>query len=291
MHEHVDHAQQLFRVVDIEIAEQDSGIVHGDAIRLLATTQHRARDGATLPIHALHVVVLDGTRVAAADIQLTVFADEVEDLAQLLRQFTVVANALGQLRQLLLSGDGLCHFVERKQDDIKAFPKMMSQAHRIPAGGDKFQTLAVNRLKHDGCRRRAIAAVFIKLPEHLAQQHCAHIGNGIGQVGDAPGDQAAFVQQLRRFVLQRLTDGDGAGDGTERRADRIDDQIDAALQAKGSIRLKDQAFWWRRGIRCQPRIAPCVSPAMICRCIKMKMMRMGKVARNDPAMIAPVSTS
>ena len=119
---------------------------------------------------------------------------------------------------------------------------MMSQAHRIPAGGDKFQTLAVNRLKHDGCRRRAITTVFIKLPEHLAQQHCAHIGIGIGQVGDAPGDQAAFVQQLGRFVLQRLTDGDGAGDGTERRADRIDDQIDATLQAKGSIRLKDQAF-------------------------------------------------
>ena len=91
-----------------------------------------------------------------------------------------------------------------------------------------------------------------------------------------------------------MTDGDHPRDGTQGRADCVDDQIDAALQAKGSIRLEYQAFIRERDFspRCaQPRIAPCVSPAMICRCIKMKMMRMGKVARKDPAMIAPVSTS
>ena len=44
------------------------------------------------------------------------------------------------------------------------------------------------------------------------------------------------------FILQGLTDGDRAWDGTEGRAHRVDDQIDAALQAEGGIRLKDQSF-------------------------------------------------
>ena len=56
----------------------------------------------------------------APHIQLPVFADEVEDFAQLLRQFTVVADALGQLRQLLFTRYRRGHVGERVEDDIKA---------------------------------------------------------------------------------------------------------------------------------------------------------------------------
>ena len=168
---------------------------------------------------------------------------------------------------------------------------MLTQAYGVPAGGDVLQPVVVDRLEDDGSGRGAITAVFVELPEHLPQQHRAHIGIAIGQVADAPGDEPAFVEQLGRFVIQRLTDSDGARDGTEGRAHRVDDQIDATLQTEGSIWLKDQAFWRGGGIRFQPRIAPCVRPAMICRCIKMKTIRIGKVLRNEAAMIAPISTS
>ena len=40
-HEHADNGQQVMRVLDIEIAEQDGGVVHDDAIRLFATLEHR----------------------------------------------------------------------------------------------------------------------------------------------------------------------------------------------------------------------------------------------------------
>ena len=41
-HEHVDHGQQLFRILDIEIAEQNGGVVHDDTVGFLAVAQHRS---------------------------------------------------------------------------------------------------------------------------------------------------------------------------------------------------------------------------------------------------------
>ena len=191
-HEHADNRQQLFRLLDIKIAEQDGGVVHDDAILLFAAAQHGAGDGAALPVHAFHVVLLDGARMTAAHIQLAVLANELEYLAQLLRQFAVLADALGELRQLLAVGDGLRHFVQAAQNQIGAVLQTLPQPHRVPAGGDDLQAVVVDRLEHDSCGRCAIATILVKLPEHLPQQHGAHIGIAIGQVADAPRDEAAL---------------------------------------------------------------------------------------------------
>ena len=99
--------------------------------------------------------------MAAPHIELTVFADEVKYLAQLFRQLAIVADAFGELRQLLTPGDWLRHLVQPAQDQVSARLQIVTQAHRIAAGGDIFQALAVDRLKHKGGGCRAIATIFV----------------------------------------------------------------------------------------------------------------------------------
>ena len=241
-HQYIDDGQQVGRVLNIKITEQDGGVIHGDAVRFFAAFEHGAGDSAAPPVHAFHVIVLDSARVPAAHIKLAMLADEVEDLAQLLRQFAVLADALCQLRQLLAARDGLCHVLQLTDDQLSALLQALTQTHGVRAGGDELQALIVYRLEDEGGGCCAVAAIFVELPEHLPQQHGAHIGIAIGQFADAARDETAFVQQFRRLVIQRLTDGDRARYGTERRAYRVDNQIDAALQAEGGIRLEDQAF-------------------------------------------------
>ena len=112
--------------------------------------------------------------------------------AQPFGEFAIVADRFGELSQLLAPRDWHCHLFEPAQYDPQPFLQILTQAHGVAAGDDVFQPLAVNRLEYDGGGRCAIAALFIELPEHLAQQHGAHIFIGIGQVCDAPRDQTAL---------------------------------------------------------------------------------------------------
>ena len=57
--------------------------------------------------------------------------------------------------------NGLCMAVQPAQDDIETLQQIVTQAHRVAASGNIFQSLIVNRLEDDGGGCCSVAGLFI----------------------------------------------------------------------------------------------------------------------------------
>ena len=138
-----------------------------------------------------------------AHIDLTVGPDGVKRLAQDARHFFVIAYGEGRRAKFGFApqqpGLGGQSLDQAGQQGCQA----PSQAHRIGAGGDVTQPLIVDLFVQDGGCSGAIARVLAHAPQHLPQEHSAHIIVVRRQRDDAPRDHAAVVQEFKLVQVLR----------------------------------------------------------------------------------------
>lgn len=102
-------------------------------------------------------------------------------------------------------------------------------------GREVAQAGVVQRLIDHGRRRGAVAFLFALAPEHLTDVHGAHVFIAVGDLGDAPRDQAGVVEHLGRLVAMRSLHDDVARQRPESRPDGVD-HLPAAVD-KGATRV------------------------------------------------------
>ena len=191
--------------------------------------QQMARMHAVRPVHALEVLAIQAARLAGANLQPAVDADDVKDLAHHGGDFGIVAGGFGHLTQFFLTIQGKGHGVQLGFDQLHAFFQECAQAHGVAAGGEIAEALIEDGVQEHGRGGRAVAVHFAHAPEQLARHHRTHVNGAVGQLDDAPGDQAAVVQNFGRVMGMHLLADDPACTRSQGGDHRRDNLVDSVL--------------------------------------------------------------
>ena len=134
--------------------------------------------------------------MGVAQFQPPIRADDVKDFAEESGQFFIVADGVGQLGEAFWPCDVLFLRGECVQDDAHPAFHVLAQQHRVAAGGEVAHAGVVDGLEKYGRGRGAIAHLLMQFPQHVADEHRAHVCVAVGDLDDAPGNCAAIVQQF-----------------------------------------------------------------------------------------------
>src|SRR5215471_3001948 len=210
----LEDREQVLHVRDLLLEEENLGVLE-DALHPLGVSDEVGREVAAVELHSLDhfqrrleaLGLLDGDHAVLADL-VHRLGDDPSDLG------VVVGRDRPDVGDVLAL-DGLGELVERLDGRLDGGVDAALQLHRVGAGGDVLDPLAVDRLREHGRGRRAVA----------------------GHVGGLRGDLA---DHLRAHVLQRILELDLLGDGHAVLGDRrgtellLDDDV-AALRAEGDL--------------------------------------------------------
>ena len=192
--------------------DQDIGVLEDGFHRLDAGNEVRA-DVASVELHALDVLGLEGEALALFDGDHTVLADLVHHLGDQVADFLVGGGDRCDVGNVFPGLDVDRHLLDRFDDRIARLLDAALEQHRVGAGGDHFQTLG----------------------DHGVRQH----GGGGGAVaGHVVGLGGGFLEELRAHVLVRVAQLDLLGDGDAvvgdgRSAEFLVERDVAALGAEG----------------------------------------------------------
>jgi hypothetical protein len=160
------------------------------------------------------------------------FGDDLSDLR-------VVVGRDGAHVGDVLALDRLGHLVQRLDRGLDGGVDAPLQLHRVGAGGDVLDALAVDRLREHGRGRRAVAGDVGGLGSDLADHLRAHVLERVLQL-DLLGDSDAVLGDRRGPEL--LLDDDVAPLGAEGDFDGVGELVDAVEDALARLLAVGNCF-------------------------------------------------
>ncbi len=153
-----------------------------------------------------------------------------------------LALMVADLRDLLrVLASASAMLLERLDDALDRLVDAALDLHRVVARRDELAALAVDGLREDGRRRRAVAGDVAGLGRDLAHHLRAHVLEAVLEL-DLLGDGHAVLGDRRR--AEALLDDDVAALGAERDLHRVGQRVDAG-ENRGCERSRCRRFPWQ----------------------------------------------
>ena len=195
---------------------------------LSASVTKYGREVAAVELHPLDDLEGRLEALGLLDRDDAVLADLVHRLGDDLADLLVAVGGDGADEGDLLGVDALLELVDRLDGLLHGDLDAALELHRVVAGGDHLDPLAVDGLREDRGGRRAVAGDVGGLGGDLADHLGAHVLERVGQL-DLLGDGDAVLGDQGRAEL--LLDDDVAALGAEGDLDRVGQLVDAAEDA------------------------------------------------------------
>ena len=215
--------------------DQDERVLE-DGFHLLRIGDEVGRDIAAVELHALDRLEVRLEALGLLDRDHAILADLVERFGDQVADLRIVIGGNGtDLRDLFLAGGGDADLLELIDDGLHGVIDAALDRHRVGAGRDVLEPFAENRLREDGCGRRAVAGDVRRLRRDFLQHLRAHVLEGIIEL-DLLGHGDAVLGDGRCAEL--LVDDDIPASRSERDLHRLGQLIDAALQRRACINVE-----------------------------------------------------
>ena len=213
----LEHRQDVLDRADLLVGDQDVRIIeHG--LHPLGVGDHVGRQVALVELHALGELELEAERLALLDVHDAVLADLLDRVGDDVTDLALARRDRGDAGDVLLARDLLGLRLEVVDDPADGRLDAALERHRVGAGGDVLQTLADDRLRQHGRRRRAVARDVVRRRRDLAHELRALVLEDVLDL-DLARDRDAVVRDRRRAEL--LVEHDVAALRAERHLDGV----------------------------------------------------------------------
>ncbi len=220
----LENRQQVLHVADLLIVNEDVGILE-DALHALGVGHEVRREIAAVELHAVHGLQFGGHGLGFLDRDHAVLADLLHGFGNDIADGGIAVGGDAAHLRDHVAGDGLGKLLDFLDGHFDGLVDAALDGHRIGARGDRFDALAVNRLRQNRGRGGAVAGDIGGLRRHFAHHLGAHVLQRILQL-DLFGDRNAVLGDGRsaEFLLQN----DVASARSEGHFHRIGELVDAA---------------------------------------------------------------